>query len=66
MNDSRPPFGHVSNGATILINPRSRKVKSFEVLSVENVLGTRCVVRINALVLIALYTPPTAEGLQLL
>lgn len=58
------------NGVAIIVQPDSLKpdgcVQSFDVLDVDNVAGTKVVVRINDLVIFAVYCPPNREGFDLL
>ena len=57
------------NGVAVLANPRSigtqGTIRKFEILEVDNINGTKVVLRINNFVLFSVYTP-TSMGLSLL
>jgi hypothetical protein len=68
-----PPIIHeghrVPNGVAVLVNPKSitakGKIRKVELLEVENLTGTKVVVKVNNLIIFAVYTP-TSMGPELL
>ena len=58
-----------SAGVAVLVNPNSIKkerIKSFTLVEVDRVHGTKVIVKINNFTLIAVYTPPNPLGTDLL
>ena len=57
-------------GVAVLVSDEARKpsgaVQKIEVLAVDNVLGTKVIIRVNDLILFGVYCPPNAEGYELL
>lgn len=57
------------NGVAVLVNPRSIRangaIRKFEIIEVDNVLGTKVVLKINNFILYAVYTP-TSMGVDIL
>ena len=64
-SETRPPAG-----VAVLLNPRNAlgdgRIKRFEILESDNVLGTKVVIRVNNVIIFAVYCPPSVEGEQLL
>lgn len=56
-------------GVAVLVNPlalrRNGNVRSFEILSVDNLKGTKVVIKVNNLIIMAVYAP-VSQGCELL